>query len=167
VSRKLSLLLLLFPMFVLAQNSAIQPAVHAQTVVVVSAAGFSTQAEKSEPLKLQANVTVHTLTELQELLEQAELIANGEGEYNTEEPIAVVLHGEEIKAFLRSNYRTNKSLVDLAARLDAFNVVEVKVCKRWMGANGIMVNELPPFVEPVPFGIGERNRLEAVGYAYF
>jgi intracellular sulfur oxidation DsrE/DsrF family protein len=167
VSRKWSLLLLLFPMLVVAQYPAIQPALQTQTIAIISSTESSVQVEKSQRLKLQANVTLHTLTELKELLEQAESIANGDGEYNTKDPIAVVLHGEEIKAFLRSNYRTNKPLVDLAARLDAFNVIEVKVCKRWMGANGIMVNDLPPFVEAVPFGAGERDRLEAAGYAYF
>lgn len=168
MSRKWSLVLLLFPMLVAAGNPIIQPVLKTQTVATISAAESSAQVNESQSSpKLQANVALHTLDELQELLEQAEGIANGNGEYNTEDPIAVVLHGEEIKAFLRSNYRTNKPLVDLAARLDAFNVIEVKVCKRWMGANGIMVNDLPPFVEAVPFGIGERDRLEEAGYAYF
>lgn len=167
MSRKLSLLLLLFPLLVVAQSPTIQPALYTQTVAVVTVADSSVQVDKSQPLKLQADIELHTLSELKQLLEQAEGIANGKTEYNTEDPIAVVLHGEEIRAFLRTNYRMNKPLVDLAARLDAFNVIDVKVCKRWMGANGIMVNDLPSFVEPVPFGAGERARLEAAGYAYF
>ena len=117
--------------------------------------------------KLQADVAIHSTEELRSLLEKAEKIANGETQYNTEDPIAVVLHGEEIKAFLRSNYRDNKSLVDLAARLDAFNVIDVKVCQRWMGANGITAGDLPPFLEPVPWGAGERKRLQQAGYGYF
>jgi intracellular sulfur oxidation DsrE/DsrF family protein len=36
-----------------------------------------------------------------------------------------------------------------------------------MGANGIMESQLPPFIEPVPFGLGERERLQKAGYAYF
>ena len=165
--RKLSLLLLLLPLIVMAKDSAIQPAVQTQTIAILSAADSSEKSDKVQSQRLQADIALHTLSELQQLLEQAENIANGGTEYNTNEPIAVVLHGEEIKAFLRSNYRMNKSLVDLAARLDAFNVIDVKVCKRWMGANGIMPNDLPPFVEPVPFGAAERDRLEAAGYAYF
>jgi intracellular sulfur oxidation DsrE/DsrF family protein len=117
--------------------------------------------------KLQADVAIHSTEELRSLLEKAEKVANGETQYNTEDPIAVVLHGEEIKAFLRSNYRDNKSLVDLAARLDAFNVIDVKVCQRWMGANGITAGDLPPFLEPVPWGAGERKRLQQAGYGYF
>lgn len=153
-----------------AKDPALQPAVQTQTVATISAVDSTSKpAEKDEVTmqKLQADVALHTLAELKQLLDQAEKIANGETQYNTDEPIAVVLHGEEIKAFIRSNYRKNKELVDLAARLDAFNVIDVKVCKRWMGANGIMANQLPPFVEAVPFGAGERVRLEQAGYAYF
>lgn len=150
-----------------AQQASIKTANQTQIVAVVSSVDSPVSAETKEAQKLQANITLHTLDELKQLLDQAEKIANGDTEYNTSEPIAVVLHGEEIKAFMRANYRENKSLVDLAARLDAFNVIDVKVCKRWMGANGIMVSDLPPFVEPVPFGAGERVRLEEVGYAYF
>lgn len=117
--------------------------------------------------KLQANVTSHTLEELSQLLVQAEKISNGESQYNINEPIAVVLHGDEIRAFVRDNYADNKSLVDLAAKLDAFNVIDVKVCRRWMGANDVMVGDLPPFIEEVPYGNGERLRLEEAGYAYF
>ena len=167
MSRRWSVLFLLLPVLVVAENVDPQPALKIQTVATTSSIESPVPAEISQPLRLQANVALHTLSELQELLERAEGIANGDAAYNTEEPIAVVLHGEEIKAFLRSNYRTNKPLVDLAARFDAFNVIDVKVCKRWMGANGIRVNDLPPFVEAVPFGVGERERLEAAGYAYF
>jgi uncharacterized protein len=165
--RYLGVLLLLVPSLVLAKDPSIQPAVQTQSIATVSVVESSIHGDAQALQKLQANVALHTLAELKKLLEQAEKIANGETQYSTDEPIAVVLHGEEIKAFVRSNYRENKALVDLAARLDAFNVIDVKVCKRWMGANGIMANQLPPFVEPVPFGAGERDRLEKAGYAYF
>lgn len=158
---------LLFVNTASAQDASIQSALQTQTVAVISATESVIDEKAAESQKLQANIALHTLAELKQLLEQAEKIANGEGQYNTDEPISVVLHGEEIKAFIRSNYRSNKALVDLAARLDAFNVIDVKVCKRWMGANGIMADQLPPFVEPVPFGAGERDRLEKAGYAYF
>jgi intracellular sulfur oxidation DsrE/DsrF family protein len=150
-----------------AQDVAIQPEVQVQVMASISVPDSVVKEATAELQKFQANVAQHTLSELKQLLEQAETIANGESQYNTEEPISVVLHGEEIKAFVRSNYRSNKALVDLAARLDAFNIIDVKVCKRWMGANGIMASELPPFVEAVPFGVGERERLKKAGYAYF
>jgi intracellular sulfur oxidation DsrE/DsrF family protein len=150
-----------------AQEVTIQPKDQVQAIASISVPDSVMKETAIELQKLQANVALHTLTELKQLLDQAEAIANGESQYNTEEPISVVLHGDEIKAFVRSNYRSNKALVDLAARLDAFNIIDVKVCKRWMGANGIMASELPPFVDPVPFGVGERERLTKAGYAYF
>jgi intracellular sulfur oxidation DsrE/DsrF family protein len=170
--KKLTLFVLIFPSLllansILAKDAGIQPAVQTQAIASISAADAVAEEGILVPKKLQADIALHTLAELRQLLEQAEKIANDESQYNVDEPIAVVLHGEEIKAFIRSNYRSNKALVDLAARLDAFNVIDVKVCKRWMGANGIMENQLPPFVEAVPFGVAERNRLEKAGYAYF
>lgn len=130
----------------------------------------STAAAEEKPAasqKLQANIVLHTQAELEQLLAQAEAISNNEEQYNLNQPIAVVLHGEEIKAFVRANYRTNKALVDLAARLDAFKVIDIKVCKRWIGQNNIMLNQLPAFLEPVPFGADEKARLQRSGYAYF
>jgi intracellular sulfur oxidation DsrE/DsrF family protein len=150
-----------------AQDETFQSALQVQTIATISAPAPVVNEKADELQKLQANVALHTLAELRQLLEQAEKIANDDTEYHTEEPISVVLHGEEIKAFVRSNYRMNKSLVDLAARLDAFKIIDVKVCKGWMGENGIMESQLPPFIEPVPFGAGERDRLEKAGYAYF
>lgn len=158
---------LLFVDTVSAQDTTIQLAVQTQKIASISSEQPIIKDQAAALQKLQANVALHTLAELKQLLEQAEKIANDDGEYHTDEPISIVLHGEEINAFIRSNYRSNKALVDLAARLDAFNVIDVKVCKRWMGANGIMESQLPPFVEPVPFGAGERARLEKAGYAYF
>ncbi len=158
--RLVSCVVLCLSTSVWAQAPTIQTADQTKTIATISGVESPSQ-------KLQANITLHSLAELKQLLLQAEQIASGNSQYSVDEPIAVVLHGEEIKAFVRRNYRSNKELVDLAARLDAFNVIDIKVCKRWMGANGIMANELPPFVEAVPFGAGERERLKKAGYAYF
>ncbi|GGY52697.1 hypothetical protein GCM10011297_26870 [Bacterioplanes sanyensis] len=137
------------------------------TLVVAEPASQSLMPQVSAPQKLQALVELHTADELQQLLSRAEQIAGGEGQYRTEEPIAIVLHGQEIQLFKRSQYSTHKSLVDLAARLDAFNVVDLKVCQRWMGDHGVVAEELPAFLEPVPFGGAEVQRLQEAGYAFF
>jgi len=135
---------------------------------MIKAPGVANAAPKDQgPQKLQALVQLHTAEELRSLLSRAEQIANGEAEYNTDEPIALVLHGSEIEIFKRSNYRDNKDLVDLAARLDAFNVVDLKVCRRWMGENNLSEGDLPPFLEAVPYGGEEIQRLDGAGYAYF
>lgn len=44
-------------------------------------------------------------------------------------PTAVfVLHGPEVAIFSRDNYGRYRDIVDLAARLTSFNVVQVDVC---------------------------------------
>lgn len=135
---------------------------------MVKVPGVANAAPKQQaPQRLQALVQLHTAEELRSLLARAEQIANGSDEYNTKDPIALVLHGAEIEIFKRSNYRDNKELVDLAARLDAFNVVDLKVCRMWMGKNNLSEGDLPPFLEAIPFGGSEIQRLDGAGYAYF
>lgn len=74
-------------------------------------------------------------------------------------PIAFVLHGPEVKIFLKENYQQYKSIVDLAARLSAFNVVDIKVCDTRRRAMGILENPLYPFVGTVRLGVAEVDRL--------
>jgi intracellular sulfur oxidation DsrE/DsrF family protein len=124
-------------------------------------------AESLIPTKFQARIERHSADEIYELLTRAEKIAAGQDEYSTAEPVILVLSGEEIELFKRENYRDHKPLVDLAARLDAFNIIDVKVCNNWMAQRGIELTDLPPFVDNVPVAQQETVRLEKAGYAYF
>lgn len=85
------------------------------------------------------------------------------GETQTD-PVVIVLHGPEALPFLRSNYLANRELVDRAARLLAFDRIEMRMCETWMRNNGIRPEELLPFVETVPFAPEEVERLERDGY---
>ena len=60
---------------------------------------------------------------------------------------------------MRQNYAQNKALVDLTAKLSAFEVIEVQVCEMWLEENGYSAQDLFPFTESVPFGAGELERL--------
>jgi len=124
-------------------------------------------AETSIPTLFQARIAEHSADEMLALLSRAEKISSGQDEYSTQDPVVLVLSGDEIELFKRENYRTNKALVDLAARLDAFNIVDVKVCTQWTAQRGIELTDLPPFIESVPAGDQEMKRLEKAGYAYF
>ncbi len=117
--------------------------------------------------RMMGKPEVHTADELLALLTRAERIASGLDEYTTTDPIALVLNGEEIDLFKRENYRQNKALVDLAARLEAFNIVDIKVCKYWMYQRGIDTRDLPPFVQTVPEAEQEVKRLQKAGYVQF
>ncbi len=83
-------------------------------------------------------------------------------------PLAFVLHGPEVEIFFRGKYKEFKSIVDLAARLSAFGVIDVAVCRTRMGVLGQDPAVLYPFVSTVPFGPAEVNRvLNEEQYVYF
>ncbi len=83
-------------------------------------------------------------------------------------PLVLVLHGSEVAIFFRENYPRYKAVVDLAARLSAFGVVAIKVCKTRIKHLGLNENNLYPFVGTVPFGPAELERLtNSEGYVYF
>ena len=149
---------------------------HLQPVVVVHRLLFSrvillwclafssfTWAESNPHLAL---LHAHTPEELAGILDQAETWANGRNEYPNQ-PIAIVLHGNEANAFVKQNYQMYRALVDKAARLDAFNVVDIKICEAWMGMNKVRREQLPPFIDTVPFGPSEEQRLLKAGYQRF
>ena len=75
--------------------------------------------------------------------------------------IIMMLHGSEASRFLRPNYADNKILVDQTAKLAAYGVIEVKICEKWMRGNDFTKSDLFPFVNTVPFGEGELERLSA------
>lgn len=83
-------------------------------------------------------------------------------------PASFVLHGPEVSVFFRDNYQQHKGLVDLAARLSAFGVIDIQVCETQTGVLGRDRTHLMPFVGTVPFGPAEEERLiQREGYVYF
>ncbi len=82
--------------------------------------------------------------------------------------IVMMLHGDEAHRFLRNNYTDNKSIVDQAAKLAAYQVIKVQICATWMRMNGYQQTDLFPFVESVPLGAAELARLaDEEGYTEF
>lgn len=127
----------------------------------------STSTPNNIPNLFRANIQEHSATEMLSLLQRAEKMALGQDGHTTRDPIIFVLSGDEITLFERENYRDNKPLIDLAARLEAFNIVDLKVCRDWLGQHGIEMTDLPPFVEGVSSAEQENIRLLKAGYAYF
>jgi hypothetical protein len=78
----------------------------------------------------------------------------------------LVLHGPEIDIFARRNYGKFQPLVDLAARLDAANIIDVKMCVTEMQLRDIGKEDIPAFIDLVPFGPDEEVRLRRRGYVY-
>lgn len=88
-------------------------------------------------------------------------VAAGE---HQDDPVVIVLHGPEAEPFIRRNYLQNRAIVDRAAKLRAFNRIELRMCETWMRLNGYGEDDLLPFVDTVPLAPAEVERLERDGY---
>lgn len=110
------------------------------------------------------DITLHDPEQLTLLLKRLDAVTASPNAQHQTPQIALVLHGPEVAFFARRNYAEHRELVDLAAKLDAFQVIEVKVCETRMRGLGLEVEDMPAFVEPVPFGPAEVERLAEEGY---
>lgn len=134
------------------------------SLIACSCLLFSFQIQAQEHFIGQLHA--HSPTELSNLLDRAEHWSEKTPNY-PENAITIVLHGPEAQAFVKDNYPMYRQLVDKAAKLDAFNVVDIKICETWMGMNQIQRSQLPAFVDTVPFGPAEENKLIKAGYQQF
>ena len=116
-----------------------------------------------------AAIELHTSDELLEVLERTEeLLLDGVVSQRSDARVTFVLHGPEVKVLLRKNYRQNRDVVDLAARLTALGVVNIMACETWLGRQGLSPAELQPFVGTVPYGPSEVRKLtEEQDYLFF
>jgi len=119
------------------------------------------------PKKAVLDISVHTIDELKVLLDRAEGLAMTPQPPGAAASVVLVLHGPEVEFFAISNYGKYKDIVDQAARLDAFDVVDVKICRAMMQTRGIPRDDIPAFIEQVPLGPLEIERLAGEGYVYF
>lgn len=78
--------------------------------------------------------------------------------------IALILSDHDIDWFAKGNYEQNKELVDLAARLDALKVIDLKICQRAMQEHGYQEDDIPAFIDRVPYAAAEMQRLQGSGY---
>lgn len=112
------------------------------------------------------SVTLHTPEEIAGLLTRAEELAKTRRPDSRHTGIALVLHGPEIEIFAKKNYARFRETVDQAARLDAGRIIEVKMCRTEMQHLGIREEDVPDFIELVPYGPDEEMRLHRSGYVY-
>ena len=112
------------------------------------------------------NVSLHTPEEIAGLLTRAEELARTRRADSRRTGIALVLHGPEIEIFAKKNYLRFQKMVDQAALLDAGHIIEVKMCRTEMKHLGIREEDVPAFIELVPYGPDEEERLRRSGYVY-
>ena len=105
------------------------------------------------------SVTVSTQQQLDVVLNRAEDLREL---FNPDEhgKIAIVLHGDELQLFQKDNYLSNQSVVERARLLDQDNIIDIKACQTMMQTLEIEQNELPSFIEQVPFAPAEIERLQ-------
>ena len=105
------------------------------------------------------SVTVTSAQELDVVLDRAEDLRS---QFDPEQHsrIAIVLHGDELQLFQEQNYSSNMSVVDRARLLDQDNIIDIKACQTMMRTLDIGQNELPSFIEQVPFAPAEIRRLQ-------
>ena len=119
------------------------------------------------PEKAVLDISVHTIEGLKVLFDRAEQLAMMPRSKGEDASLVLVLHGPEVDFFSIKNYDKYKDIVDQAARLDAFDVVDVRICQTMIGVRGIEPMDIPSFIEQVPYGPGEVERLKQQGYVAF
>lgn len=112
------------------------------------------------------SVTLHTPEEIAGLLTRAEELAKTRRANSNDAGIALVLHGPEIEIFAKKNYARFRETVDRAARLNDGRIIEIKMCRTEMKNRGIREEDIPAFIELVPYGPDEETRLRRSGYVY-
>lgn len=138
MSPRIASLLLLFASLPLAQSPA-------QEITRPPGYVFSVTVMNQQ----QLNVVLNRAEDLREL-------------FNPDEhgKIAIVLHGNELQLFQKQNYSSNQSVVERARLLDQDNIIDIKACQTMMRTLHIEKNELPSFIEQVPFAPAEIERLQ-------
>ena len=127
-------------------------------LVVVLANGLAVEAA-DDPSGFVFSVTVSSPQQLDVVLNRAEDLREM---FNPEEhgKIAIVLHGNELQLFQKNGYSLDQSVVERARLLDQDNIIDIKACQTMMRTLEIEQNELPSFIEQVPFAPAEIERLE-------
>lgn len=126
--------------------------------IILSASSTLLRGE-TEPPGYVFSVTVQSRQQLDVVLNRAEDLREL---FNPDEhgKIAIVLHGDELQLFQKDGYRLNQSMVERARLLDQDNIIDIKACQTMMRTLQIQQNELPSFIEQVPFAPTEIKRLE-------
>lgn len=106
-------------------------------------------------------VNDHTIDEFEALLNRAEQVSQAQPDDFDDLEIVMVIHGPGIDFFTNQNHAENSKLLDVAKRLDEFDVIDMKVCETTMSMRGVERQDIPAFIESVPYAPTEiKTRLE-------
>jgi intracellular sulfur oxidation DsrE/DsrF family protein len=104
------------------------------------------------------DITVENEQQLDAILKRADDL---KGQFSPDQygRIALVLHGDELRLFQKSNYERFMSIVDKARELDKNHLIDIKACRTAMDILHIQQSDLPDFIEQVPYAPVEVDRL--------
>ena len=126
------------------------------------------EAERQEVAGYLARIEQNNPEEVEAALKRAEQFYLNQGMRQDFSPVVFVLQGPEVAIFFKENYLRYRPIVDLAAKLSALRVVDIKVCATESHGLGLDMKTLLPFVGTVPLGAAEERRLiEVEKYLYF
>jgi len=152
---------------VLIMATALSSVVYAVEEETSSSNQGALQLETQTPSGYVFGVTVSNAQQLNVILDRAESLRKlFDPEQHSR--IAIVLHGDELKLFQKSSYSKNRSIVDRARLLDQAKIIDIKACQTMMSTLHIQQSELPDFIEQVPLGTAEIDRLsKELGFTRF
>ena len=93
------------------------------------------------------DISEHSIEELELLLQRAEEITQTGIDELDDLEIVMILHGPDIGWFTLDNYNQNRELVDLAKKLDTYEVIDLKVCETAMEKLEIDRSQIPTVIE--------------------
>ena len=171
--RRRTALLLLASAFVLAvvalslsaMRSREAPASHAAIEMAASVAAEHPVVTSSGQGKFYFDVVGHSADDFHKLLQHAHMIyQESPAAERVALEVVLVLRGPDIEFFDGANYTQYQNIVDLAAILDALGVFDFKMCAASAAGLGLAAEQVPPFIEFVPYGPAEIDRLKGAGY---
>jgi len=80
--------------------------------------------------------------------------------------IIIILHGNSVKFFARSNARRYRNLMKRAESLTHGGTIEFRMCLMRARLSGYRPRDIQGFVKMVPMADAEIVRLQKKGYAY-
>ena len=164
--RNLLILLLVAAVFWLAAERLLrdQPVAENTTVVQAELEPIVPPPTGGPVQQFVADISVHTVADLEVLFARIEQLLDRPRGADEAPLISVVLHGPEVEFFALQNYQQYKDIVDDAAKLSALGAVDISICRTQMRVRGIEPDQVPAFLDQVPYGPGEVERLVGEGY---
>ncbi len=110
------------------------------------------------------DVDRHSPQEIHAMLERAQHIQRETApEERDRTAFTMVIHGPDVEIFADDTRPQNRAVVELAARLEHEHWIDFKVCERSLTSREIGAEQFPEFIEIVPYGPDETERLKALG----